>query len=230
MSAIEAIYPVGHERVQVLRINPLEDFADNKFKKRYRMSKESFRELLLQLPNLQPKNTNPHSLMASTKLLLALRFYASGSFHAMCSDHINSGESTASKNLHSVTAEIGNLMNQYIRFPETQEELRKEKGGFYGFCNFPDVIQCIDCTHVRIVPRNIVNKERYRNRKGYYSINVQAVCNSRLQIANIVCRWPGPTHDACIFDNCVLKDIFVDGGMNCILLGDNGYMLVQTIY
>ena len=34
------------------------------------------------------------------------------------------------------------------------------------------------------------------NRKQFYSINVQAVCDSDAFITNIVARWPGSTHDS----------------------------------
>lgn len=45
------------------------------------------------------------------------------------------------------------------------------------------------------------NAELYRNRKGVFSINVQTLCDSELQILDIVARWPGSTHDATIFRN-----------------------------
>lgn len=43
--------------------------------------------------------------------------------------------------------------------------------------------------------------EVFRNRKGYFSLNVQVVCDSDMKICDIVARWPGSTHDATIFAN-----------------------------
>lgn len=44
---------------------------------------------------------------------------------------------------------------------------------------FPNVLGAIDCTHVAIICPPIDNEDNpgiaYLNRKGYYSINVQAV-------------------------------------------------------
>ncbi|KAJ8933894.1 hypothetical protein NQ318_001687 [Aromia moschata] len=68
--------------------------------------------------------------------------------------------------------------------------------------------------------------EIYRNRKSYFSINVQLVCDSDLRINNIVARWPGSTHDATIFNNSRLRARFEGGEFGGgILLGDSGYPL-----
>ena len=47
----------------------------------------------------------------------------------------------------------------------------------------------------------IYSIQLYRNRKGFFSINVQAVCDSDLKFTNIIARWPGSVHDSRIFNN-----------------------------
>lgn len=47
--------------------------------------------------------------------------------------------------------------------------------------------------------------EEFRNRKGYFSLNVQAICDADLRFMNVVARWPGSAHDATIFNNSVLR-------------------------
>ena len=44
------------------------------------------------------------------------------------------------------------------------------------------------------------------NRKQFYSINVQAVCDSDAFITNIVAHWPESTHDSRIFENSKIAD------------------------
>ena len=49
-------------------------------------------------------------------------------------------------------------------------------GGFGGF--LPGVIGCVDSTHIKIqAPHE--NENGFFNRKGFHSMNVQAICNHK---------------------------------------------------
>lgn len=66
--------------------------------------------------------------------------------------------------------------------------------------------------------------EGYRNRKGYFSLNVQTISSANLKVLNVVARWPGATHDQTIFRHSLVHDRFQArefGGY--ILVGDSGY-------
>lgn len=65
--------------------------------------------------------------------------------------------------------------------------------------------------------------ENFRNRKGYFSLNVQAACDHQLKIRDIVARWPGATHDSNIFNNSSLKARFENTIQGKFILGDSGY-------
>lgn len=70
------------------------------------------------------------------------------------------------------------------------------------------------------------NAEYFRNRKGYFSLNVQVVGDADLRIRNIVARWSGSTHDQTIFNNSSIKAQFEGNEFgNSIMLGDSGYAL-----
>ncbi|XP_018359328.1 PREDICTED: putative nuclease HARBI1 [Trachymyrmex cornetzi] len=93
---------------------------------------------------------------------------------------------------------------------------------FYNIARFPRVIGCIDCTHVRVQSFGGENAELFLNRKDYFSLNVQTVCNSNLEITNVVARWQGSVHDSTIFNNSRLRANFEDGAYgNGLLLGDS---------
>lgn len=75
------------------------------------------------------------------------------------------------------------------------------------------------------------NAEHFRNRKGYFSLNVQTVSNAKGKICNVVARWPGASHDSTIFNNSRLKAQFEEGRFqqNSVLLGDSGYPLKKYL-
>ena len=92
---------------------------------------------------------------------------------------------------------------------------------FWRICTFPNVVGTIYFTHIKI-PGN-ENAELFRNQKGSFLVNVQAVLGPNLEIQNIVARWPGSVHDAQIFNNSRLYAQFKHGDIQGMLLGDNGY-------
>jgi nuclease HARBI1 len=66
--------------------------------------------------------------------------------------------------------------------------------------------------------------EYFRNRKGYFSINVQTVSNANLKILDIVASWPGSSHDTTIFNASALRARFESGVMgDALLVVDGGY-------
>ncbi|XP_018407216.1 PREDICTED: putative nuclease HARBI1, partial [Cyphomyrmex costatus] len=164
------------------------------------------------------------------QLLLTLRIYATGSFLITIGDF--SGVSTTSAHyiVHRVSQAIARLQPRYIHFPTTQQEIRKEQLQFYNIARFPRVIGCIDCTHVRVQSFGGENAELFRNRKGYFSLNTQVVCNSNLEITNIVARWHGSVHDSTIFNNSRLRANFENGAYdNGLLLGDSAYPIKKYL-
>ena len=64
--------------------------------------------------------------------------------------------------------------------------LQQLKLDFWRICAFPSVLGAIDCTHIKIQCPGGENAELFRNRKGYFSTNVQGVSGPGLQILNIV--------------------------------------------
>ena len=69
-----------------------------------------------------------------------------------------------------------------------------------------------------------VDAELYRNRKGYFSLNVQVISDANLRINDVVARWPGSTHDSTIFSNSSICARFETGEIkDGYILGDGGY-------
>lgn len=56
-------------------------------------------------------------------------------------------------------------------------KLKQNADDFFKIAKFPKVLGAIDCTHVRIVSPGGDDVEIYRNRKGYFSLNIQVSFN-----------------------------------------------------
>uniref|UniRef100_A0A914VBA8 Putative nuclease HARBI1 n=1 Tax=Plectus sambesii TaxID=2011161 RepID=A0A914VBA8_9BILA len=128
---------------------------------------------------------------------------------------------SVSRIVTAVSYALARKMDQFITFP-TGERARKvmhkfgEKGGIRG------IVGAIDCTHVQIVkPKG--NQLFYINRKGYHSMNIQAVCNADRCFTSVLAKFPGSAHDSRIFSQSALCADFEAGRKTGILLGDAGY-------
>jgi len=167
------------------------------------------------------------SLSPMNQLLIALRFYATGSFQLVIGDTFAVDNATVCRTLKRVTEAIAGLSNKYVKLPETVEERRHNMRMFYNRSQLPGIIGAVDCTHVPIQSPGSDDAEIYRNRKGYMSVNVQLVCDCNNYISNAVVRWPGAVHDSTIFDNSQIRALFETGRMDGCLVGDGGYACRQ---
>lgn len=159
-------------------------------------------------------------------VLVTLRYFATGNFLQTVGDFVGIEKGTASRIVWKVTRAIAGLYHQYIRMPERQPEFRSNSQKFYSVARFPKCIGAIDCTHVKIISPGGNNAEIFRNRKGFFSFNVQAICDSNCMFQDVVCRWPGSTHDSQIFANSNIRARFERGEFeDYTLVGDSGYAI-----
>lgn len=89
-------------------------------------------------------------------------------------------QSTISRIVFRVSLLVASLLKEYIKMPRN-EEMRNENQQLFnnlgkgnGAIGLPGVDGAIDCTHIRLLDTRFQNiNEVYRNRKGYFSLNVQ---------------------------------------------------------
>lgn len=190
------------------------------------------------------------SLTTEQRVLILLRFLAAGSFEQNAADLVRVSQPTVSLNLPIVCDALLNYFTEFIRMPQTSSERQAAALAFHSLAGFPRTIGAIDCTHIKILSpgglqvnidysvdyifdftRNqiiihvlLFQAETFRNRKGYFSLNVQTVSSADLKILDIVERWPGASHDQTIFSASNLKMRFDTGYFGrYIMVGDSGY-------
>lgn len=134
------------------------------------------------------------------QVLAALHFLAQGSYQASLGTDCNvaMSQSSVSRAIQEIIEILGlHVFPNKVKFPTHLEDklVIKQKSVYALFWfvkkldwiyfrfmekfQFPNVLGAIDCTHVAIICPPIDNEDNpgiaYLNRKGYYSINVQAV-------------------------------------------------------
>ena len=68
------------------------------------------------------------------------------------------------------------------------------------------------------------NRDQFKNRDGYFSLNVQAVVNHRGAITHLSPHWPGSVHDTRILKESDLQQVLDHHLLgNKYLVGDQGY-------
>ncbi|KAJ3653970.1 hypothetical protein Zmor_013188 [Zophobas morio] len=229
LEVIEILEPARMRRPKIfqLRENHFEKWNAGEFLKRFRFSKTGVRLILQQIQEqIKSPTERNHAVSPEQMLLVTLRFLATGSFLQVAGDFIGISKATASQIIHKVTRAIASLHTVFIKMPATEDDCRRNSNQFHTIARFPKCIGALDCTHVKIASPGGEEPEIYRNRKGFFSMNVQVICDATLKIQNIVCRWPGSSHDSTIFNNSRIRAKFEAAEYGrYLILGDSGYAI-----
>lgn len=114
-------------------------------------------------------------------------------FQLVCADLIHLSQPTVSNIITKVSRLLALLHNNYIKIPTGDQaivnrQLFMELGRHGRWPGLPGVDGAIDCTHIKIVNTpGCHHHEAYRNRKSYFSINVQVSVPNVLKLMYVHC-------------------------------------------
>lgn len=114
-------------------------------------------------------------------LLLTLWTLASKDSFRAISDRFNVSRGCAHYTFMYTCKLISKLAPEYIKWPKNEAELKEISSKFNnlrGSESLPNVVGCVDGTHIEITAPNN-DKISYYNRKGYYSLILQ-VCTKTI--------------------------------------------------
>ena len=174
------------------------DIADsNWWNNNLHMSKSTFTYLCNQLSqHLQKQNTRMRECIpVEQRVALTLWRLTTNADYCSVTQLFGLRCSTVCEVFHeccSVFAE--KLLPGYVEIPN-ENDLKEIIEGFGCCWNFPQVVGAFDGTHIPIT-RPSQNQSDYHNRKGYHSINMQAVVDYCYMFLDVCIGWPGQVHDA----------------------------------
>lgn len=206
------------ERVFKDRLDPL-DVNDEYLLRYYRFPRHEILQLCEEIgPDICRPTNRTHAIPVHTQVLVALRFYASGSFQSVLSDTVGLSQASVSRIISGTTEALFNKAKRDIKMPQDYLSVMHTKQEFYDMHGFPCVIGAIDCTHVPIkAPENALS---FLNRKRRFSMNIQVVTDAKMKILSYCARFPGSVHDAYIWSQSGLRQQFVNGQFgDSVLLG-----------
>ena len=162
-----------------------------------RMSCHSFMELVDRIrvkvaPNCEPFRKD--TIGAEKRVAMVLYYLKDQGSLRMTANTFGVSIATVSVSLRRVCCAINtNLGPELIKFPSTAEELKHAANKFYSKFSFPQVIGCIDGTHIPI-KQPIENSHDYFCYKMRYSLNCQAICDEKGSFIDVEIKWPGSVH------------------------------------
>nr|CAI5817044.1 unnamed protein product [Callosobruchus analis] len=223
---------LNHPRVK--NENYLEEivphYSDEVFFEHFRLSRataNSISQRYQTSPRFNDQVGHYRNLCAFHQVLIYLWYigHQTASFRDVA-DRFNITISSLGRIVTRLTYFLSNLSPEVIKWPTEDEKKNIEE--HFRTQGFPNVIGAIDGTHIQIDrPEN--DPESYINRKGYYSIQMQVVCDHTCKILDVFVGYPGSVHDSRVYRNSPLKQNLQQKCGRCFLLGDSGYPLENNL-
>ncbi|XP_049795217.1 putative nuclease HARBI1 [Schistocerca nitens] len=128
--------------------------------------------------------------------------------------------------IQRVTNFISDLGREVIKWPSAEERGAIE-AHFRGN-GLPGAIGAIDGSHIRI-DRPRKDPQSYMNRKNYFSIQLQVVCDQNRRIRDLFVGYPGSVHDGRVFRTSTLYHTIEEKCGDFHILGDSAYPCTRNL-
>ncbi|XDV32124.1 hypothetical protein PO909_003013 [Leuciscus waleckii] len=172
---------------------------------RYRFSLQSIRYIHnLIHPYVSNISHRGRALTSEQMLCVALRFFANVRFLYNIGDTEHISKDTVCRAVRKVCLALKRFLRIFVLFPGNKP-VRAIKEEFNRITGFPNVVGCIDGTHIPIIAPS-ENEADYVNRRSIHSINVQIICDAAHIITNMEAKWPCSVHDSRMYRESTLSN------------------------
>lgn len=189
------------------------------FKRMYRMPRHAFFVLAEQL-EYHHANIRLRSC-GLMRLSVTLRWLAGASYLDLAQSHQQS-ISSVYFHIDRTVAAMDSVLQ--IRFPYDDERWLSEssyKFSRHGRSPLTGCCAAIDGIAIKIAEpsaNDVPNPSTYYNRKGFFALNIQAVCDASYRFLYVSALTPGSTHDSTAFAMSALSQV-LNGDQNGLLNG-----------
>ena len=212
-------YTIRHPRTYWINPGRSDEHFDNILNDRtvpsewhsnFRMNKDVFFKLVdLLRPYLKPnpKTFRRDSLSVEKKVAMGLYYLKDQGGYRMTTNWFGVGLATLTVILRQFCDAVISIAPQILRLPKKKEETQAIMDAFETKFGFPQVVGCIDGTHIPI-KSPIEHGHEYFCYKMKHSLNVQAICDEKGVFLDVDISWPGSVHDGKVFKNSFINSQF----------------------
>jgi hypothetical protein len=174
----------------------IDQFDDERWVQHFRMTKAAVMGLLEMLaPHIRRQNTKDRlAIPVIIRVYCTLFKLAQGASLTICYELFAVGTSTVSSILHDTVHAINVVLCDQISWP-IGHQLRQTQIEFRGLCSLPAVVDAIDCTHIDIAKPAVGPEDYFYFKSGGYTLNCQAVVDSRKRFLDLFLGMSGSTND-----------------------------------
>ena len=196
---------------------------DAYFIAQFRLNKETFYyvcDAIRAHPGLAKASRTRHQSVEE-QLACALTYLAGGARMHEVGEGTGWSKPVISRCVKWVTHAIVVCLGDAIKFPSTPFEADTIVQGFAALAvgvgapntrGMPQIIGALDGTHIPIAKPDGA-ADQYINRKGFHSLNVQAVSDSNCKFLDVFVGFSGRAHDNAVFGSSPLFDAMANGDL-----------------
>ena len=192
-------------------------YSEQRFKKTFRVSRETFSFILARIRHALERDTvNEEPISPECRLAICLYRLARGDYYYTIAEMTGLGVSSVCTICSEVTRAIvenmwGDCVNKHL--PKTPEEFKTKIVDMEELWQFPYCWSAVDGCHIPIKcpPGGLESCKEYHNFKNFYSIVMMALVDSKCRFIWGTCGFPGNSHDAIIFQSTQLWSDIKEG-------------------
>ncbi|XP_051963804.1 uncharacterized protein LOC127630384 isoform X1 [Xyrauchen texanus] len=218
----------------------LKEFTDCEWKENFRMTRRSFNKLCVLMEGvLSPQDVTVRApVPLQMRVAIVLYKLASCAEYRVVANQFGVHKSTVKKFVYLFCkGMVSSVIHDFIKVP-TEEEARAIALRFEQTHHIPQIMGCIDRTHIPVLPPSDGYRD-FVNREGWPSYVLQAVVDDMYRFWNINCKLPGSAHDVDVLTQSSLfaqahilpknpRDIH-GTPVRLFLLGDAAYPLMDWL-